>query len=87
MKNPVHPGDIVLHDCLEALNLSVDEGAKVLGIAPQALTDIVNGAAPISADIATRLAAMFGSTPEAWLRMQRAYNAGNGITDLNPGPS
>ena len=27
MKNPVHPGQVVRHDCLEALDLSVTDGA------------------------------------------------------------
>jgi hypothetical protein len=31
MKNPPHPGETVLYDCLEPLGLSVTQGAKVLG--------------------------------------------------------
>jgi len=30
MKNPIHPGQIVRHGCLEALGLSVTAGAKLL---------------------------------------------------------
>jgi addiction module HigA family antidote len=43
IKNPVHPGLIVRHDCLEPLGLSVTSGAKVLGVTRQALNNIVNG--------------------------------------------
>ena len=50
MKNPVHPGRIVRHDCLEPLGLSVTEGAKVLGVSRQALNNIVNGKSGISPD-------------------------------------
>lgn len=32
MHNPAHPGELVKHDCLDALGLSVTEGAKVLGV-------------------------------------------------------
>ena len=74
MKNPVHPGRIVRHDCLEPLGLSVTEGAKVLGVTRQALNNIVNGKSGISAEMAIRLAQAFGSTPETWLRMQLAYD-------------
>ena len=74
MKNPVHPGRIVRHDCLEALGLSVTEGAKALGVTRQALNNIVNGKSGISPEMAIRLAKAFGSTVETWLRMQLAYD-------------
>ena len=74
MKNPVHPGRIVRRDCLEALGLSVTEGAKVLGVTRQALNNVVNGKAAISPVMAIRLSKAFGSTPETWLQMQLAYD-------------
>ncbi len=74
MKNPVHPGRIVRHDCLEPLELSVTEGAKILGVSRQALNNIVNCKAGISAEMAIRLTKAFGSTPDTWLRMQTAYD-------------
>src|SRR5579859_6965905 len=74
MKNPVHPGCIVRHDCLEPLDLSVTEGAKILGVTRQALNNVVNGKSGISPEMAIRLAKAFGSTPETWLRMQLAYD-------------
>ena len=74
MKNPVHPGQIVRHDCLEPLGLSVTEGAKVLRITQQALNNLVNGRAGISPEMAIRLSKAFGSTAETWLQMQLAYD-------------
>ncbi len=74
MKNPVHPGLIVRHDCLEPLALSVTEGAKVLGVTRQALNNVVNGKSGISPEMAIRLSKAFGSTPETWLQMQLAYD-------------
>ena len=74
MKNPVHPGLIVRHDCLEPLGLSVTEGARVLGVTRQTLTKIVNGKFGISPEMAIRLTKAFGGTPETWLRMQVAYD-------------
>ncbi len=74
MKNPVHPGRIVRHNCLEPLGLSVTEGAKVLGMTRQTLTKFLNGSAGISPEMAIRLAKAFGSTEETWLRMQLAYD-------------
>jgi addiction module HigA family antidote len=74
MKNPIHPGRIVRHDCLEPLGLSVTQGAKVLGVTRQALNNVVNGKAGISSEMAIRLAKAFGSTAETWLRMQVNYD-------------
>lgn len=40
----------------------------------QALSDVVNGKAAVSVDMALRLSKAFGSTPETWLGMQMAYD-------------
>src|SRR5450631_2750881 len=74
MKNPVHPGRIVRHDCLEPLGLSVTAAAKVLGVTRQTLTKIINGKSGISPEMAIRLTKAFGSTEETLLRMQLAYD-------------
>ncbi len=73
MKNPPHPGLSIKLDCLEPLGLSVTDGAKALGVTRQALSNVINGKAGISAEMATRLAQAFGGTAEVWLRMQVAY--------------
>jgi addiction module HigA family antidote len=74
MKNPVHPGRIVRHDCLEPLGLSISEGAKILGVTRQALNNVITGKSGISPEMAIRLTKAFGSTEETWLRMQLAYD-------------
>ena len=51
----------------------VTEGAKVLGVSRQTLSNLVNCHARISADMAVRLAKAFGSTTETWIRLQAAY--------------
>jgi len=74
MKNPLHPGRIVRHDCLEPLGLSVTDAAKALGVTRQALNNVVNGKSGISPEMAIRLTKAFGSTPETWLGMQLAFD-------------
>ncbi len=74
MKNPVHPGQLVRHGCLEALGLSVTAGAEVLGVSRQALSNLVTGRAGISPEMAVRLSKAFGSTAEMWLKLQMAYD-------------
>jgi len=74
MKNPVHPGRIVRLDCLEPLDLSVTNAARLLGVSRQALNNIVNEKSGISPEMAIRLFKAFGSTPDTWLRMQSSFD-------------
>ena len=74
MTNPPHPGEIVKHECLEPLGLSVTRAAKGLGISRQTLSELVNERAGVSVQMALRLSMSFGSTPEAWLALQTAYD-------------
>lgn len=69
-----HPGELVKHDCLDAVGLTVTEGARVLGVTREQLSKIVNGRSGISPEMAVRLSKAFGSSPEAWLKMQLAYD-------------
>ncbi len=74
MKNPVHPGVIVREDCMKPLNLSVTECAKLLGVARQTLSNLVNAKTSVSVEMAYRLSKAFGSTPRTWLGMQLAFD-------------
>jgi len=74
MFNPPHPGRIVRQECLEALGLSVTEGAKVLDVTRQALNNLVNEKAAVSPEMAIRLEKAFSGTADTWLRMQAAYD-------------
>ena len=74
MANPCHPGEIVKYECLEPLGLTVTKAAKGLGVTRQALSNVINGRAGVSVDMAIRFSKAFGSTPETWLEMQMAYD-------------
>lgn len=74
MKNPPHPGLSVRHDCLEPLDLTVSEAAKRLGVSRKQLSDLVNGHAGISPEMAIRLDKAFGGGAETWYRLQAAYD-------------
>ena len=74
MHDPPHPGGIVRRQCLEPLGLSVTEAAQGLGVTRQALSDLLNGKAGISVEMAIRLSKAFGSSAETWLGLQSAYD-------------
>ncbi len=74
MHNPAHPGELIKHDCLDAMGLSVTDGAKVLGVTRQALSNLVNKHAAVSPEMAIRLQKAFGGSARAWLKMQMNYD-------------
>ncbi len=74
MKNPPHPGRIVRQDCIEALELSVTKAAELLGVTRQALNNLVNEKAGLSAEMAIRLEKAGWSTADLWMRLQSAYD-------------
>ena len=73
MYNPPHPGE-VLKDAVLCAGVTVTAFARRLGVSRVMLSNIVNGHAAISADMALRLAAALGTSPESWLRMQEAHD-------------
>jgi addiction module HigA family antidote len=74
MRNPSHPGLSIKHDCLEPLGLTVTQAANVLGVSRRQLSDLVNGHAGISPEMAIRLDKAFGGGAETWHRLQAAYD-------------
>jgi addiction module HigA family antidote len=74
MKSPPHPGLSVRHDCLEPLDLSVTDAARKLRVSRKQLSDVLNGHAGISPEMAIRLHKAFGGGADTWLRLQAAYD-------------
>ncbi len=74
MKSPPHPGLSVLHDCIEPLGLSVTAAAKRLGVSRKQLSQLVNGRAGISPQMALKLDRTFGGGASTWYHMQAAYD-------------
>ena len=75
MHNPPHPGEVLADTVLRKDGgLTVSAFAKCLGVSRVALSRVVNGRAGVSAELAIRLAAALGGSPESWLTMQLAYD-------------
>jgi addiction module HigA family antidote len=52
----------------------VTEAARRLGISRKQLSDLINGRAGISPEMAIRLDKAFGGGADTWLRLQAAYD-------------
>ena len=74
MSNPPHPGRSIRENCLDPLDLTVAEAARVLGVARHTLSRVLNGHAAISPEMAIRLEKAGWSSAEFWLRRQTTYD-------------
>ena len=72
MRAPVHPGRVV-KGAIDELGLSVTDAAAVLNVARPTLSNLINGHAGVSPEMAVRLSKAVGSTPGFWLRLQMNY--------------
>lgn len=75
MMRITHPGESILHDCLEPLGLSVAAGAERLGVRQEILASVVSGRDGVSPEMAVRLDKTFGGGADTWLNLQAAYDA------------
>ena len=81
MKNPVHPGEIIGHDVVAALGLSVTEVARRLGVSPTYLSRVISGHSRVNASLAYRLELAGVSTGRFWLNLQTAFDLATTIVD------
>lgn len=70
MHNPPHPGE-VLREWLG--DMEVTEAAMQLGVTRVTLSRVLNDAFGISADMALRLEAALGTSPEMWMSLPSAF--------------
>jgi len=70
----VHPGDVLLKDFIEPMEISRYRVAKNMSF-PQGRIDLIcRGEAAVSAEMALRLGRLFGTTPEFWINLQAQYD-------------
>ena len=72
---PPHPGVFIREEILDELHLSISEAADVLGVRRATLSDLVNGNATLSPEMALRIEKAFGVNMEMLLRMQAWHDA------------
>jgi addiction module HigA family antidote len=72
--DPIHPGEVLLHDFLEPLGLSQYRLAHDISVPPRRINEIVHGKRSVSADTALRLARYFATSERFWLNLQARYD-------------
>ncbi len=71
---PIHPGEILLEEFLQPLEISQYRLAKDIGVPPRRINEIVHGKRGISADTALRLSRYFGLSERFWMNLQSRYD-------------
>ena len=71
---PTHPGEVLREDVFPALDLSVSEAARRLGVSRQQLHRILACTHPITVEMALRIGRLVGNGPGLWLRMQQNHD-------------
>lgn len=74
MLNPPHPGDFIRTEIIKPLGLSVAAAAKVLGVSRPTLSNLLNGNADLSGDMALRIEKAFGVKMDTLMRMQSSWD-------------
>lgn len=71
---PVHPGEILKHEFLDPMGITMYRLAKETGVSAQHLGKIVKGTRGLNAEVALRLARFFGTSPQVWMGLQAEYD-------------
>ncbi|MGB7209019.1 MAG: HigA family addiction module antitoxin [Pyrinomonadaceae bacterium] len=73
-RRPTHPGAILREDTLPEIGLSQTEFAKILGVSPRTVGELLKERSRLTVDLAQRISLALGMTPEIWLRLQQAVD-------------
>ena len=72
---PSHPGEFIRAEIIEVLGLNVAKTAGILGVRRATLSDLLNGNAALSPEMALRIEKAFGVSMDTLLRMQAWHDA------------
>ncbi len=70
----IHPGEILLTEFLEPMELSQNALARAMSVPPRRINEIVLGKRAITADTALRLAKVFGISESFWMGLQADFD-------------
>jgi len=74
MLNPRHPGCFIRDEIIDPLELSVTATARVLGVSRPAVSNLLNGHAELSGEMAKRIEKAFGVSMDTLMRMKLSYD-------------
>jgi len=81
---PVHPGEFLREDFIPDYGLTVTSLAEALGVSRQTINELVREKRALSAEMALRLAKLFGNSPDFWMNAQKAVDLWKASSALGP---
>ena len=72
---PAHPGEFIRAEIIEEYGLNVTKAAGILGVRRATLSDLLNGNAALSPEMALRIEKAFDVSMDLLLRMQAWHDA------------
>ncbi len=81
---PTHPGEMLLKEFLEPLQLTQSRFAAHLGWTFAKLNEIIHRKRGVTADSALSLGEALGTGPEFWLNLQRDWDLWNSLQKHRP---
>lgn len=72
---PTHPGEFIRTEILEPLDLDISKAARILDVRRATLSDLVNGKAGLSPEMALRIEKAFGVQLDMLLRLQAWWDS------------
>jgi addiction module HigA family antidote len=73
-RRPTTPGEILAGLFLRPRKVSIAKFAEAAGVTRKHMSAIVNGRAAITAETATRIATVLGTSAQVWLNLQNAID-------------
>ena len=73
-KNPFHPGEMLLEEFLEPMDMDLTAFAKKIGWSQARLNAFIQGERDVTADAALDLAEALGTSAKLWMNMQSTYD-------------
>ncbi|OGT43426.1 MAG: addiction module antidote protein, HigA family [Gammaproteobacteria bacterium RIFCSPHIGHO2_12_FULL_37_34] len=70
----IHPGEILLEEFLNPLDISQNKLARDIDVPPRRINEIVHGDRSITADTDLRLSKALGTSEGFWLGLQADYD-------------
>lgn len=80
-RRAVHPG-IILKDELDELGVTPSAFARLIGVPPNRISQIISGKRSVTGDTALRFGHWFGVEPQFWMNLQTQFDLTNADTRI-----
>lgn len=83
IKNPYHPGEILLTEFLQPAGLTQSAFAKQLGWSRPRLNAFIKGKHNVTADVALDISEATGTTAKLWMNLQATWDLAQALKKRN----